>query len=74
MYHDPCPQKIIIFNLKNTKVPFDPTFLGVEVILITKLEVRALKLKIKLFGKSYFFYFKKCLSFFFFIIIGLKDV
>jgi hypothetical protein len=43
---------------------------GVEAILITKLEVslskkqklevKALKLKIKLFGKSYFFYLKKC--------------
>jgi hypothetical protein len=34
--------------------------LGVKAILITKLEVRALKPKIKLFGKSYFFYFEKC--------------
>jgi hypothetical protein len=34
-------------------------FLGVKAILTTKLEVKALKSKVKLFGKSYF-YFKKC--------------
>jgi hypothetical protein len=34
-------------------------FLGVKVILTIKLEVIALKPKVKLFSKSYF-YFKKC--------------
>jgi hypothetical protein len=33
---------------------FDPFFLGVKVILTTKLKVRILKAKIKLFGKSFF--------------------
>jgi hypothetical protein len=46
-------------RLNHISVPFGLIFLGVEAILTTKLEVRALKSKVKLFGKSYF-YFKKC--------------
>jgi hypothetical protein len=55
-----CQNKFDTKSQPSILVLFGQLFLGAEVILTTKLEVRVLKLKIKLFGKYYFFYFKKC--------------
>jgi hypothetical protein len=51
-------------------------FLSEEAILTIKLEIIALKLKLKLFDKSYSFFKNKRVKSFFFkiIIIELKDV
>jgi hypothetical protein len=57
-------------------------FLSAETILTAKLEVRALKLKIKLFDKFYFIFIKKVLKVIFdynkvkrfFFMVRLKDV
>jgi hypothetical protein len=59
------PPKNNYFQFEEYQSTVWPNFLGVEAILITKLEVGVLKLKRKLFGKYYFFYFLKCKKFFF---------